>query len=668
MQRILIANRGEIAVRVIHACQDTGRTAIAVYADPDVDALFVHLADEAYALGGGTSRETYLNIGRIIDVARRAHADAVHPGYGFLSENADFAAAVIAAGMVWIGPSPETIRELGSKVQARRIAADVGAPMAPGTTEPVRDPAEVVAFAREHGLPLAIKAVYGGGGRGLKVVHELADVEEAFVSATHEAQLAFGNGDCFIERFLARPRHVEVQVLGDAYGHVEAVGTRDCSLQRRNQKLIEEAPAPFLPADTERRLRDAAVAICDRARYTGAGTVEFLVDPDGTMSFMEVNTRIQVEHPVTEMTCGVDLVEAQLAIAEGTPLEAILAGAVDMAVLATRERSSANETSSAARDASIPAIRPHGHAIEFRINAEDPARGFVPFPGTVTSLRVPTGPGIRWDSGVAAGSVVPDQFDSMLAKLVVWAPTRDECLLRAKRALAELEIGGVPTVKAFDQAVLAHPDFAATDGRFAVYTRWIEEEFLPAADVQSLSGGRYDARAAQDKPVESWVEVDGKRLRLGLPASFAGVAALGAGLAGLAAANATANAPTRASGSAMSTGTTAATDDAGSPLPNSMSGIAALLAASGSLAGTGATTGANAAVTNGNAINATISGTVVRWLVDDGAQVRQGDPVVVLEAMKMETEVPSPASGTLHQTATVGDSVRIDQPLGTVTA
>ena len=639
-----------------------------MYADPDADALFVHLADEAYALGGGTSRETYLNIGRIIDVARRAHADAVHPGYGFLSENADFAAAVIAAGMVWIGPSPETIRELGSKVQARRIAADVGAPMAPGTTEPVRDPAEVVAFAREYGLPLAIKAVYGGGGRGLKVVHELADVEEAFVSATHEAQLAFGNGDCFIERFLARPRHVEVQVLGDAYGHVEAVGTRDCSLQRRNQKLIEEAPAPFLPADTERRLRDAAVAICEHARYTGAGTVEFLVDPDGTMSFMEVNTRIQVEHPVTEMTCGVDLVEAQLAIAEGTPLEAILAGAVDATALASRERSSANETSSAAREASVPAIRPHGHAIEFRLNAEDPARGFVPFPGTVTSLRVPTGPGIRWDSGVAAGSVVPDQFDSMLAKLVVWAPTRDECLLRAKRALAELEIGGVPTVKAFDQAVLAHPDFAATDGRFAVYTRWIEEEFLPAADVQSLSGGRYDARAAQDKPLESWVEVDGKRLRLGLPASFAGVAALGAGLAGLAAANTAANAPTGTSGSTMSTGTTAIADAAGSPLPNSMSGIAALLAASGSIAGTGATTGANAAVTNGNAVAATISGTVVRWLVDDGAQVRQGDPVVVLEAMKMETEVPSPASGTLHQAATVGDSVRIDQPLGTVTA
>ncbi|TPF93949.1 acetyl-COA carboxylase [Bifidobacterium sp. UTBIF-78] len=667
MQRILIANRGEIAVRVIHACQDTGRTAIAVYADPDADALFVHLADEAYALGGGTSRETYLSIGRIIDVARRVHADAVHPGYGFLSENADFAAAVIAAGMVWIGPSPETIRELGSKVQARRIAADVGAPMAPGTTEPVRDPAEVVAFAREYGLPLAIKAVYGGGGRGLKVVHELADVEEAFVSATHEAQLAFGNGDCFIERFLARPRHVEVQVLGDAYGHVEAVGTRDCSLQRRNQKLIEEAPAPFLPADTERRLRDAAVAICERARYTGAGTVEFLVDPDGTMSFMEVNTRIQVEHPVTEMTCGVDLVEAQLAIAEGTPLEVVLAGAADATALAARERSSAAETSSEALDASVPAIRPHGHAVEFRINAEDPARGFVPFPGTVTSLRVPTGPGIRWDSGVAAGSVVPDQFDSMLAKLVVWAPTRDECLLRAKRALAELEIGGVPTVKAFDQAVLAHPDFAAADGRFAVYTRWIEEEFLPAADVQSLSGGRYDARTAQDKPVESWVEVDGKRLRLGLPASFAGVAALGAGLTGLAA-NATANAPTGTSGSAMCTGMTAIADAAGSPLPNSMSGIAALLAASGSLAGTGATTGANAAVTNGNAVAATISGTVVRWLVDDGAQVQQGDPVVVLEAMKMETEVPSPASGTLHQAATIGDSVRIDQPLGTVTA
>lgn len=323
LQRILIANRGEIAVRIIHACHDTGRTAIAAYADPDADALFVHLADEAYALHGVDAKSTYLNIDTIIETAKKAHADAIHPGYGFLAENADFAEAVAAAGMAWIGPGADTIRMLGSKVEARRIAAEVGAPMAPGTTEPVRDPSEVVAFAERHGLPLAIKAVYGGGGRGLKVVHRLEDVREAFMSATHEAELAFGNGDCFIERFLARSRHVEVQVLGDRTGSVVAVGTRDCSLQRRNQKLIEEAPAPFLPDEITRRLESAAVAICKKACYESAGTVEFLVDPDGTMSFMEVNTRIQVEHPVTEAVTGVDLVAAQLAIAEGARIREI---------------------------------------------------------------------------------------------------------------------------------------------------------------------------------------------------------------------------------------------------------------------------------------------------------------------------------------------------------
>ena len=391
LQRILIANRGEIAVRIIHACHDTGRTAIAAYADPDADALFVHLADEAYALHGADAKSTYLNIDAIIETAKKAHADAIHPGYGFLAENADFAEAVAAAGMAWIGPGADTIRMLGSKVEARRIAAEVGAPMAPGTTEPVRDPSEVVAFAERHGLPLAIKAVYGGGGRGLKVVHRLEDVREAFMSATHEAELAFGNGDCFIERFLARPRHVEVQVLGDRTGSVVAVGTRDCSLQRRNQKLIEEAPAPFLPDEITRRLESAAVAICKKACYESAGTVEFLVDPDGTMSFMEVNTRIQVEHPVTEAVTGVDLVAAQLAIAEGARIREI----------------------PGLEDGCTPAV--HGHAIEFRINAEDPALGFVPFPGTVDGLRVPTGIGVRFDSGVAAGGAIPGQFDSMLA-------------------------------------------------------------------------------------------------------------------------------------------------------------------------------------------------------------------------------------------------------------
>ena len=412
-----------------------------------------------------------INIAAIVETAHKAHVDAVHPGYGFLAENAEFAQAVIDAGMTWIGPQPATIRALGSKVEARRIAAEVGAPMAPGTTEPVHDPAEVITFAKEHGLPLAIKAVYGGGGRGLKVVHRLEDVREAFVSATHEAELAFGNGDCFIERFLARPRHVEVQILGDGAGNVVAVGTRDCSLQRRNQKLIEEAPAPFLPPETTRALEDAAVAICSRAHYESAGTVEFLVDPDGTMSFMEVNTRIQVEHPVTEEVTGVDLVAAQLAIAEG-----------------------AHVTDIPGLEHGTPV--PHGHAIEFRINAEDPSLGFVPFPGIVERLNVPTGPGIRFDSGVAQGGAIPGQFDSMIAKLIVSAPSRSACLTRARHALDELAIAGVPTVRKFDQAVLEQPAFVATDGDFGVYTRWIEEEFLPSVDVRTLADGKPGRRAA----------------------------------------------------------------------------------------------------------------------------------------------------------------------------
>ena len=428
-------------MRVIHACHDTGRIAIAAYADPDADALFVHAADEAYALGGSDAQSTYLNIAAIVETAHKAHVDAVHPGYGFLAENAEFAQAVIDAGMTWIGPQPATIRALGSKVEARRIAAEVGAPMAPGTTEPVHDPAEVIKFAKEHGLPLAIKAVYGGGGRGLKVVHRLEDVREAFVSATHEAELAFGNGDCFIERFLARPRHVEVQILGDGAGNVVAVGTRDCSLQRRNQKLIEEAPAPFLPPETTRALEDAAVAICSRAHYESAGTVEFLVDPDGTMSFMEVNTRIQVEHPVTEEVTGVDLVAAQLAIAEG-----------------------AHVTDIPGLEHGTPV--PHGHAIEFRINAEDPSLGFVPFPGIVERLNVPTGPGIRFDSGVAQGGAIPGQFDSMIAKLIVSAPSRSACLTRARHALDELAIAGVPTVRKFDQSRARTASFRGDGRRF----------------------------------------------------------------------------------------------------------------------------------------------------------------------------------------------------------
>ncbi|WP_423229921.1 acetyl-CoA carboxylase biotin carboxylase subunit [Bifidobacterium animalis] len=437
--------------------------------------MFVRLADEAYALGAAETADTYLNIDAMASAAVRAHADAVHPGYGFFAETADFAQAVIDAGLVWVGPKPETIRVLGSKVAARRIAAEVGVPMTPGTTQPVRDAAEVVEFAREHGLPIAIKAVYGGGSRGLKVVHEPDEVAAAFESAMHEAEVAFGNGDCFVERFLARPRHVEVQVLGDQFGTVLAVGTRDCSLQRRNQKLIEEAPAPFLATETVRELERAAVAICSRAHYESAGTVEFLVD-DGTMSFMEVNTRIQVEHPVTEAVTGVDLVAAQLAIAEGTPVEAV--------------------------PGLEPGVtpEPRGHAMEFRINAEDPSLGFVPFPGIVESLQVPTGPGIRFDSGVAAGDSISSRYDSMIAKLIVKAPTRAECLRRAERALAELHIHGVPTVVPFDKAVLESTDFGAgadwrvdddvSNADFRVYTRWIEEELLPNLPAKTLEDWR----------------------------------------------------------------------------------------------------------------------------------------------------------------------------------
>lgn len=646
LRRILIANRGEIAMRVIHACHDTGRTAIAAYADPDVDALFVHAADEAYALGGSDANSTYLNIGAIIETARKAHADAVHPGYGFLAENADFAQAVIDAGMTWIGPKPDTIRALGSKVEARRIAAEVGAPMAPGTTEPVRDPDEVVAFAHEHGLPLAIKAVYGGGGRGLKVVHGLEDVREAFVSATHEAELAFGNGDCFIERFLARPRHVEVQVLGDGVGDVVAVGTRDCSLQRRNQKLIEEAPAPFLPAETTRALEDAAVAICSRAHYESAGTVEFLVDPDGTMSFMEVNTRIQVEHPVTEEVTGVDLVAAQLAIAEG------------------------------ARLADIPGLEhgtpvPQGHAIEFRINAEDPSLGFVPFPGVIERLDAPTGPGIRFDSGVASGGTIPGQFDSMVAKLIVTAPSREMCLARARHALKELSIVGVPTVRAFDQAVLDQPAFTAEHGDFGVYTRWIEEEFLPSVDARTLSDGKSGRRAAAVEPVESWVEVDGRRMRLGLPASFAALAALGAGLAGAAGgAKGVPAAASHVSDSGESDtqrpyGASQMSDSPESDIQTLLHTLQMSVSAESDTR-SGASDGTRPRAVQGVPIESTITGTIVRWLVDDGAHVEADQPVVVLEAMKMETEIPAPASGTLHRAGKVGDAVQYGEPLGDI--
>jgi acetyl-CoA/propionyl-CoA carboxylase, biotin carboxylase, biotin carboxyl carrier protein len=434
MRKVLIANRGEIAVRILRGCDDAGLEAVAIYADADIDALHVRLAPEAYALGGSTPEDTYLNSAKILDIAARSNADAVHPGYGFLSENADFAQAVLDAGLTWIGPPPEAIRLLGNKVSARELALQVGAPLAPGSDGPVNSAAEVRNFAEAHGLPVAIKAAFGGGGRGLKVARSLAEIDEAYESAVRESIAAFGRGECFVEKFLDRPRHVEAQVLADAAGNVIVVGTRDCSLQRRHQKLVEEAPAPFLTQDQRDSIYASAKAICRAAGYVGAGTVEYLVAADGSVSFLEVNTRLQVEHPITEETSGVDLVAAQLRIAAGGGLP------VD----------------------TDP--RPVGHSFEFRINAEDPGRGFLPSPGKVAEFTVPTGPGIRIDTGVSSGSVVPGHFDSLLAKLIVTGADRQQALRRARRALAEFRIAGLPTVLPFHRAVLEDRAFTGETG------------------------------------------------------------------------------------------------------------------------------------------------------------------------------------------------------------
>ncbi|MGH3504874.1 MAG: acetyl/propionyl/methylcrotonyl-CoA carboxylase subunit alpha [Nocardioidaceae bacterium] len=466
LRTILVANRGEIAVRVIRAVRDTGLHSVAVYADPDRSALHVREADEAVALGGNDAASTYLNVDALVAAALAAGADAVHPGYGFLSENADFAQAVLDAGLVWIGPPPGSIRDLGNKVTARRMAREVGAPLAAGSEHPVRDAAEVVDFAHTHGLPLVMKAAFGGGGRGLKVVRNEDEIPEAFAAATREAEAAFGRGECFVERFLDRARHVEAQVLADAQGTVLVLGLRDCSLQRRNQKLVEEAPAPFLSAEQEAALRSSAERICRSAGYVGAGTVEYLLGPDGTMSFLEVNTRLQVEHPVTEETTGIDLVAEQFRIAGGATLSG-----------------------------ELPATR--GHSIEFRLTAENPALDFLPGPGTLTRYSMPSGPGVRIDSGVAEGDVVDGRFDSMFAKLVVTGCDRAEALRRSRRALAETRIEGVPTPVPFYRQVVDHADFAAHDRSFAVHNRWIEEDFdgiaadvEPAGDLLTARVGR----------------------------------------------------------------------------------------------------------------------------------------------------------------------------------
>ncbi len=575
-QRILIANRGEIAVRVIRACRDEGIASIAVYADSDRDALFVTMADEAYALGGERPAETYLDAGKIIAIAKRAGADAIHPGYGFLSERADFAQAVIDAGMVWIGPDPKVIEVLGDKIEARRIAESVGAPLVAGTPGPVASAAEALAFAKAHGLPIAIKAAFGGGGRGMKVAWRLEEVEELFDSATREALTAFGRGECFIEQFLDRPRHVEAQVLADRHGMVKVLGTRDCSLQRRNQKLVEEAPAPFLSDEQRTRIHDSARSICARAGYSGAGTVEYLLSANGTISFLEVNTRLQVEHPVTEETTGIDLVRAMIRIAQGAKLV----------------------------DEEVPA--PRGHAIEFRINAEDPARGFLPTPGPVTVFDTPSGPGIRIDSGVKSGSVVPGSFDSLMAKLIVTGATRAEALQRAARALKEFRIEGVASVLPFDRAVLNQPDFLAEEGEFRVHTRWIETDFAEVLMAEVAPHGRVSP--AEPSPMLRLpIEIDGKRHELGLPANLLGT---------------------------LPSGSTVAPVDA---LQKDTGGLAA-----------------------------PISGMLNLWQVEDGAVVEAGEVVAVMEAMKMETRVAADRAGRLTHAVPVGASVAYGETIARI--
>ena len=565
IKRLLIANRGEIAVRIIRACRDEGIASVAIFADSDRDALFVRMADQAHALGGEKPADSYLNADKIIAIAREAGADAIHPGYGFLSERAEFAQAVQDAGLIWVGPDPKVIEALGDKIEARRIAEAVGAPLVTGTPGPVETPAEALAFAKAHGLPIAIKAAFGGGGRGMKVAWRLEEVEELFESATREALTAFGRGECFIEQFLDRPRHIEAQVLADKHGTVKVIGTRDCSLQRRNQKLVEEAPAPFLTDEQRTRIHDSARAICAHAGYSGAGTVEFLLSANGTISFLEVNTRLQVEHPVTEETTGIDLVRGMIRVAQGARLT----------------------------DETVP--EPRGHSIEFRINAEDPARGFLPTPGPIEVFDAPSGPGIRVDSGVASGSVVPGSFDSMMAKLIVTGATRAEALARAARALREFRIQGVASVLPFDQLVLEQPDFRAEDGDFRVHTRWIETDFADTLTVAMAPHARVTP-AATAPMLRLAVEIDGKRVELGLPANL--LAALPAG------------------GGALPVAETETLDEA--------------------------------------AVTAPVAGTLTLWQAEEGAQVEAGQVIAVIEAMKMETRIEAHRAGRLTRLAEAG--------------
>ena len=569
-EKLLIANRSEVAVRIIHACRDMGIRSVALYADDDMDSMHVELADEAWGLAGATARETYLNIPAILEVAKKSKATMVHPGYGFLSERAEFAQAVIDAGLKWVGPSPSAIEKLGDKIEARKIAASVGAPLVQGTQDPLNNADEALEFAKQFGLPIAIKAAFGGGGRGLKVVWKLEDVKELYDSAVREAQSAFGRGECFVEQYLDQPRHVEAQVIADQHGNVVVLGTRDCSLQRRNQKLVEEAPAPFISDAIYEEILTSAKNICQAANYVGAGTVEYLLSRDGKLSFLEVNTRLQVEHPVTEETVNVDLVVEQIRVAQGHEL-------------------SIKETPKA-----------QGHAIEFRINAEDPARDFIPAFGVLSLFEAPFGQGVRVDTGVRTGSLVSSHFDSLMAKLIITGPTREVTIARAKRALKQFKIEGVASVLDFHRAVLNETDFTDT---FNVHTRWIENDFK-----QDLKPTKRSIPNHQQPMLLSYIEIDGKLHRLGLPA-------------GMFAQN-----PTMTSQDQPATETAVSAEHLLAP----------------------------------------INGVISAWKVENGEQVAEGQVVAIMEAMKMEVPVLAHQSGVIQLIVQQGVTCHAEHIIGSI--